>query len=515
MVNNFDAIIIGSGMGGMSCAASLALLGKKVLVLEQHYVAGGMTHTFKRKDFEWDVGVHALGEMGPNRLPGKLVQWLSQDKLKMNSYGHPYETFFFPENDKFEYPNDKDGFKKNLIERFPNEQKNIEKYFDIINEVGKLAKVHFSSRLMPSCIEGLLSPFIKRKFHYWSDKTVKEVLDELFDDSKLKSILAGQWGYYGAAPSQASFFIHAITTRHFWEGAYYPEGSSKTIADTFLCSVTDNGGKVLLKTRAESLILKNDCVIGVNTNQGEFFAPLVISAIGAKATVNRLLPKKHQSEKWARDINELEQSPSHVCLYLGFEGDIKASGATESNQWWCETWDFENTFWDLDNDEAPILYTSFPSLKDPHHQTMSKDGRPLHTGEVVTFVKYEDFKNWEGTKVGRRGTDYKDFKKSIEKRMMDQIKKHLPDLMEKCVYHELSTPLSTTHYCEAPQGAIYGLLPTPKRWRTRALRPKTPLKGFYMTGADIGTLGVVGALIGGVLTAASIDKRVAKKLMGK
>ncbi|MFZ8932330.1 MAG: phytoene desaturase family protein [Bacteriovoracaceae bacterium] len=514
-MKKFDAIVIGSGMGGMSCAASLALFGKKVLVVEQHYVAGGMTHTFKRKNFEWDVGVHALGEMGPNRLPGKLVQWLSQNKLKMNAYGFPYETFFFPEKEKFEYPNDKEGFKKNLIERFPKEEKSIEKYFNIINEVGKLAKVHFSSRLLPSFIEGLISPLAKRKFHYWSDKTVAEVLDELFVDSKLKSILSGQWGYYGAAPSKASFFIHAITTRHFWEGAYYPEGTSKKIAETFLGSVVDNVCDVLLKSRVDELIWEKSRVVGVISNQGEYHAPLVISAIGAKATVNRLLPSEYKKQKWVSEINELEQSPSHLCLYLGFEGDIKPLGATESNQWWCETWDFENTFWDLEKDEAPILYTSFPSLKDPEHVTTDKQGQTLHTGEVVTFVKYEDFKNWEGTKVGRRGDDYKAFKKSIEQKMMAQITKHLPELMKKCVYHELSTPLSTTHYCEAPQGAIYGLLPTPKRWRTKALRPKTPIKGFYMTGADIGTLGVVGALIGGVLTAASIDKRVAKKFMGK
>lgn len=510
---NYDAIIIGSGMGGMSCASALALSGKKVLVLEQHYVAGGMTHTFKRKQFEWDVGVHALGEMADNRLPGKLINWLSQGKLKMNPYGFPYETFIFPEGYKFEYPNDPKLFKQKLIDEFPNEKEAIERYFVVINEIGKTAKNHFAGRLLSPFCESMVSPILKRKFNKWANRTVKDVMDEFFNDSKLKSILCGQWGYYGAPPSTASFFIHAITTRHFWEGAYYPEGTSKTMAETILASVNENGGDVLVKTKVEELLFEGDKVIGVKTNKGEFFAPIVISAVGAMATVDRLVPSKFQNQKWVKDIQALEQTPCHLCLYLGFEGDIKELGATESNQWWCETWNFENTHWNLDEDEAPVLYTSFPSLKDPKHQVF-KDGVPLHTGEVVTFVKYEDFKKWEGTRVGRRGDDYKAFKKSIEEKMMAQITKHLPKLMEKCVYHELSTPLSTTHFCEAPKGAIYGLMPTPQRWNTKALRPKTPIKGLYMTGADIGTLGVVGALVGGVLTAASIEKSVAKRMMG-
>lgn len=516
MDNHFEAIVIGSGIGGMSCASALAHFNKKVLVLEQHYVAGGMTHTFKRKDFIWDVGVHALGEMTDNRLPKKLFNWLSDNKLNMLPYGHPYETFIFNDGFKFEYPNSKDEFQKKLIETFPSEEDSIIKYLKLINIVGKLAKNHFAARLMPMWLEKLSSPILKRKLNPWINKTVKDVLDDLFKDQKLKAVLSGQWGYYGASPSEASFFIHALTTRHFWEGAYYPEGTSKTIAETFLASVIREGGEVKLKTQVEELILDGKTIKGVKTNKGDFYAPIVVSAANALATVNRLVPKEFQKDSWVKNINKLEQTPCHICLYLGFEGDIKELGATESNQWWCDSYDFEKTYWHInDQDELPpIIYTSFPSLKDPSHQLTNKDGIPLHTGEVVTFVPFEYFEKWKDTKVGRRGNDYKEFKKNIEERLLKHLKTKLPKLMEKCVYHELSTPLSTTHFCQAPKGAIYGLKPTPKRWNTLELRPKTPIKGLYMSGSDIGTLGVVGAMIGGIVTASKIDRRVASKLLG-
>ena len=170
-------------------------------------------------------------------------------------------------------------------------------------------------------------------------------------------------------------------------------------------------------------------------------------------------------------------------------------------------WDFKN------KDEEPhILYVSFPSLKDPAHDSGDSN---YHTGEVVTFVDWDYFLKWEETKQGRRGEDYKDLKEELTKRILDHLKTHLPELMKLCTYVELSTPLSTDHFCSSPRGAIYGLEPTPERFNCKDLRPQTPLKNFYLTGADVGTLGVVGALMGGVLTAAKIDKRIFSKIKGK
>ena len=94
----WDAIVIGSGMGGMTTAAMLAHFGKKVLVLEQHYVPGGFTHTFRRKGYEWDVGVHAVGEVTLHTLPGRILHALTEGTLEWASLGEYYEEMYYPDN---------------------------------------------------------------------------------------------------------------------------------------------------------------------------------------------------------------------------------------------------------------------------------------------------------------------------------------------------------------------------------------------------------------------------------
>lgn len=511
--NKFDTIVIGSGIGGMASASALARCGKKVLILEQHNVAGGLTHVFKRGKFSWCVGVHNLGEMSKESMPGKLLDWLSDGKVKMNQYGFTFETFFFPEGFRYDFPNSQKEFIRRLEEYFPNEKEGIKKFTDLVDSVGNHANYFFGSRNLPKLIEKFSDTQEKRDFYKYSDSTVKEVLDDLFCDEKIKTVLSGYGAYYGSIPSRASFFIHALTIKHYWGGTYYPEGSPSTLAKYILGAVEALGGEVRLSTSVEEILFENEKMVGVKTNKGNFYAPLVISAIGARATVENLLPKSLLESPWSKTIIGLEPTSSYLGLYLGFEGDIKSAGATESNQWYCETFSFEKPVWEVEKNEGPtILYIAFPSLKDPKNQKYSENQKPIHTGHVAVYVPWDSFKKWKDTKIKRRGEEYETFKESIKERLMKVLRKRIPKVMEMCVFSELSTPLSTDHFCRPTKGAIYGLEPTPKRWRTLELRPETPYKGLYLSGVDVGTVGVVGALVGGVLTAAKIEPSILPKL---
>ena len=200
-------------------------------------------------------------------------------------------------------------------------------------------------------------------------------------------------------------------------------------------------------------------------------------------------------------------APAHVCLYLGFEGDITRAGAGAANKWFYETWSTEADAWHVHPDEAdlphaPVLYCSFPSLKDPTHDP----GEHLrHTGEVVTFAPWESFASWRGTRWKKRGEDYDAFKQRLTDALLEQFFEHMPELEPMVRHAELSTPVSTDHFCRPLRGSIYGLEPTPDRFTNRWLRPRSPIAGLFFSGSEVATVGVIGAMMGGVLAAMAAE----------
>jgi len=231
----------------------------------------------------------------------------------------------------------------------------------------------------------------------------------------------------------------------------------------------------------------------------------VVCATSALSTVAHLLPQEIADQSWARAIAKLHPSPAHLCLNLGFKGDIAAAGATPGNQWFMGTWEYEGSTWDPDTIEnAPVLYTSYPSLKDPEHDPGPEQ---RHTGEIVTFVDRDFFARWGNKPWKRRGEAYEALKQELTERLLAPMRQHRPELMKLLDYSELSTPLSTEHFVRSPSGAIYGIEPTPQRFATRSLRPRTPIRGLFLSGSDVATVGVMGAFLGGALTALAMEPR--------
>ena len=105
-------------------------------------------------------------------------------------------------------------------------------------------------------------------------------------------------------------------------------------------------------------------------------------------------------------------------------------------------------------------------------------------------------------------------KQNISKRLIDKLLEHFPHLKGKIVHQELSTPLSTKFFTRYETGEIYGIDHSPKRFRQKFLTPRTPIRKFYLTGQDIVTAGIGGALFSGLLTASAMSgKNFMKKAM--
>lgn len=494
-------------MGGMTAAALLSDVGKRVLVLEQHYVPGGFTHMFKRPGYEWDVGVHAVGEVTPHSMTGRLLARLSRGRLAWASLGPVYDEFHYPEGFRIDFPDNPRQFRDNLVGAFPSEAARVDRYLGLVGEVAGSMRGYYLARTAPSRLAPLLDRTIARRAQGWLETNTKDVLDGLGGSPELGSVLASQWGYYGSVPSRSSFAMQALVTKHFLFGGYYPVGGSKQIANTLLATVREGGGYTRIATDVKRILVEEGKAAGVELADGEVIrARNVVSAAGVSATLRRLLPARVQAEAWATEVLALPPAPAHVCLYIGFKGDITRAGASAANKWFYETWSTEADAWEVregsDPPDAPVLYCSFPSLKDPEHEP----GPEIrHTGEVVTFVPYEVFAPWRDTRWKKRGESYEAFKAALSKRLLSQFLRHMPELEPMIDFVEMSTPVSTDNFCRPVAGSIYGLEPTPERFRSRWLRPRSPLPGLFFAGSEVATVGVIGAMMGGVLAALAAE----------
>jgi all-trans-retinol 13,14-reductase len=508
--SEFDVIVIGSGMGGMTTAAALSRLEHKVLLLEQAQTIGGLTHSFSRDGFTWDVGLHYCGAFGHDQPAGRILDWLSGGTIEFRSVGTVYDTLHFPESFEIAVGRPAAAYKMELKDRFPDNAAEIDAYFEALLSAEEAARLLAAERSMPEPFRSAHRWWNKKKIQRWCGRTTGEVIADIVTDPKLAAILSAQWGTYGGKPKEASFGIHATVMGHYLEGAGYPVGGAAAIAKGLVPVIEAAGGSARAGTPVSAILVQEGRAIGVRTSAGEeFSAPVIVSAIGAGETVKHLLPMAIRQQEWAREVGALRPSICHFEVFLGFEGDIARHGATRSNHWFYESWDTNDGIWSAgDNDEVPMMFVSFPSLKDATH-----DPGPLnrHTGELLVWADWSSVAEYAAGGAEEHATEWAAFKQDIEAKLMEFFTTKFPALAPLVVYRELGTPLATASFTGHEKGGFYGVETTPRRMLSDALNADTPVPGLFLTGQDVMTPGIAGALWGGMLGAAAVDPRVFQK----
>ncbi len=501
----YDAIVIGSGIGGLTTARSLAAMGKKVLVLEQHYTAGGFTHAYSREGYEWDVGVHYIGDVGYPTMSRKLFDFISDGNLKWAAMDKAYDRIFLG-NESYDLLAGKDAFAAELKAHFPNEHQAIEQYLEMIKKANNAVRLFTLNKLLSPTAQKIFAPLIKRFQPKYFNLPTYDVLKTITQNEKLIAVLTGQWGDSGVTPKKGSFLIHSLIARHYQNGGYYPIGGASKIAETIIPQIQQAGGDVLTYAKVSQLIIKNDRVAGVKMADGTAIpCNTVISNAGVFNTFEKLVPPSISAKfGYAKNLTKIKRSCANVGLFIGLKDTAENLNLPKTNFW---VYLDENHDQNVDaflkdsQQPLPVVYISFPSAKDPSWNARYP-GRA--TIEIVAPAGFDLFSRWQGSQWGKRGEDYEALSQAFADRMLAVLYQKLPQLKGKIDYYEASSPLSTEYFCEYQQGEIYGLEHDPSRFEQHWLKPKTKIPGLWLTGQDILSCGVAGAMIAGLVTAIKI-----------
>jgi all-trans-retinol 13,14-reductase len=383
----YDLIVIGSGMGGLTCASIMAQLAhKRVLVLERDFKLGGFTQTFTRHGYTWDVGLHYVGEMAEGKQSRSLFDFITHGGVTWQKLPTRFETFVYPDF-TFTVSDDPGQYLLDLIQRFPAEEPGLRRYFQDLGRVANWYVREFWSWSAPAWLAWpmQLAQIRQRPFALM---TTRHYLDQRFHDERLKALLASQWGDYGLPPAQSAFAIHALIANSYLHGAWYPEGGAKTIAESIVPIIEEAGGACLVNHEVVEILVENGTARGVRVRathgkkeeEKTFLAPLVVSDAGADATFTRLVPegvKLAAREK----LEAFPPGPTTVTLYLGLKESPVKLGFHGENHWIFSSYNHDDQeARGLRDGKAMSAYLSFPSLKDPK--------ATQHTAEIVSPVEY-------------------------------------------------------------------------------------------------------------------------------
>ena len=512
---DWDVVVIGSGAGGLSAAVALSNIGKRVLVLEQHYLPGGWTHSFSLKGHKFSPGVHYIGQMQEGGAARELFEGLGVggdlEFCELNPDGYDHVVF---EDEVFDIPRGREKFMQRLIERFPDEKKGIEQYFQLMLKMYQgLTKAGDIRGLLDGAKLIYKAPVVVFK----GLKPASKIIDKHVKDVKLKAILEARSGDHGISPTRVPFAQHVAIEGHYWEGAWYPKGGGGSIPKAFISRLKKNGGEIRVKTRVKEIIIegvgKRRRAVGVRLQDGEEIrANCVISNADAWVTYNDLVGRANLSKRLAKRITRLEPSVSALSLYLATDMDIDALGLDSGNYWILNDPDVDATYRFAEKEELagegkfPGAFLTVTTKKDP---SKMKDG--IHTMEAFIFVSYAPFKQWEGSQTEERPEKYSEFKQGLIERMFDTIEGVVPGLRDNLVLCELGTPLTNVHYVNSYRGNLYATAKSKQQIGLGALPINTEIAGLYHCGQSTAAHGVLGVMATGLMAAS----RISGKEMGE
>ena len=512
--NNYDVIIIGSGIGGLTAGAYLVKKGVRVLILEQHRQPGGYLTSFKRKGFTFDGGIQACEDCGMLFSALDDIGVLDRIELKKSLFALASPDNFAPLNSV----SDAADFYRGLAKVFPGQTSGINQ---IIHDIEAFYKVADAFCTLPNPMfrpyKDAISIFpkwllkhgrnLKTSPRFFSHMKIPfgEYLEQHLSDPNLIRFIR-QMIYMGSPAAFALVFYYFVTDY------YHPKGGFQAISDALADFITERSGEIRYKTMVEEIIMDGSKASGVRLSDGETInAPFIVSNSDARRTFLQMLPGKASSESFKQQLLNTPLSESIFTIFLGVDiaaNDLPTMGCHHVYLFP----DYRGS--DLVKSiEDETLYTRTPveiSIPSLHHPSMAPEGKTSIILQSWALMDYAD--EWRSSN-GKRTAKYKIFKENVASQIIKNAEMIIPGLTEKILFKSISTPLTCERYTLNSGGATAGWTYNPRLAFNSGAKGmkgyKTPVKNLFLVGHWTMSPGGVPA---GLISGKMVSKQILKNL---
>ena len=492
-MEEFDVLIIGSGMGGLVCGAILCKEGYKVCIVEKNRQLGGCLQTYVRDKVIFDSGVHYLGGLDKGQNLYQIFKYLGlMDKLKLQKMDEEvFDKILIDTDEKeYDYAQGYDNFIAKLVADFPDEEDAIRIYCDKIKEVCSRFPLYN----------------LRSGGGYDEKASVLEIdtktfIDSITSNKTLQAVLAGNNALYAGQAGKTPFYVHALILNSYIESSYKCIDGGSQISKILAKQIRDGGGEILRNSEVKQIVEENGLVTHVQLANGKrLYAKDFISNMHPVKTLE-ITQSDHIRHAYRKRLSSLENSISSFTLnivlkknsfkyfkynyYVHNEGCVWTSGDYTEENW-------------------PLGYALFLSAS-------SKSEEYAEGMTILTYMRYEEVKKWEHSfntvsAEEDRGPEYEEFKKQKAEKLLDIVEKKFPGLRNHIRSYYTATPLSFRDYIGTDDGSLYGIVKDYKDPLKTFISPRTKLPNLYFTGQNLNLHGILGAAMSGLVTCSAFLK---------
>ena len=480
MQTKYDIIIIGSGLGGLTCGYILSKNGYKVAIFEQGVQFGGCLQTFKRKGVKFETGVHYVGSLSEGYTLNTFFHYLSLfpqiEVSELDPLGFDVISF---KGEKYKYAVGYDNFVNELAKKFPDEYENLKNYANAIKTVANSSPFH--------SMGGDSSDVIKHLDSSSVTTSVNDFISSFTSNETLQNVLVGMIPLYNGVKDKTPLYVHAFINDSNIQGVYRIVGGSDKIADSLVNSIRSYGGEVFASSKVCKIICSASKAVSIVLENGdEILTDYVISNTHPKITID-MINSSLIRPMYRNRICQMEQSVANFTIYLKFKKNtVPYINHNYYHYNGNEIWNGEK--YTAENWPRGYLYM---------HLCSQHSAQYAEAGEILTIMRYDEVAQWAGTKVERRGEAYKEFKRIKAEKVLAQLERDFPGTLANVEAYYTSSPLTYLDYTGTIEGSMYGVL---RDVNAPRILHRTKIPNLFFTGQNISAHGIMGVIIGAIIT---------------